>query len=228
MGSVTPSEGAQAVFHKLPSGPDKRLVEIGEGTISSCWRRIGSSFSTRCNSSSIGRARQTDSSSPSWRSSVAISITTVARVVGGAGYLAMRLKEAALTGAESPVWVQPCLPPWGRTSASAECRPWSGRAVRWSSGAILLARFSRLTNGCALECGVGFRQLRTCRRTGPGQLCAENCLFQLVNIHLAQHLCRQKLTLCEAVEDLRPAQALSPPTFIDAARRQPILRSAHK
>jgi hypothetical protein len=31
------------------------------------------------------------------------------------------------------------------------------------------ARFSRLTNGCALECGVGFRQLRTCRRTRPGQ-----------------------------------------------------------
>ena len=25
-----------------------------------------------------------------------------------------------------------------RTSASAECRHWSGRAVRWSSGAILL------------------------------------------------------------------------------------------
>jgi hypothetical protein len=23
-----------------------------------------------------------------------------------------------------------------------------------------------------LECGVGFRQLRTCRRTRPGQLCA--------------------------------------------------------
>jgi pimeloyl-ACP methyl ester carboxylesterase len=29
---VTPGEGAQALFHKLPSGPDKRLVEIGEGT----------------------------------------------------------------------------------------------------------------------------------------------------------------------------------------------------
>ena len=29
---VTPSEGAQALFHKLPSGPNKRLVEIGEGT----------------------------------------------------------------------------------------------------------------------------------------------------------------------------------------------------
>jgi pimeloyl-ACP methyl ester carboxylesterase len=29
---VTPSQGAQAVFHKLPSSPHKRLVEIGEGT----------------------------------------------------------------------------------------------------------------------------------------------------------------------------------------------------
>jgi pimeloyl-ACP methyl ester carboxylesterase len=29
---VTPSQGAQAVFHKLPSGPHKRFVEIGEAT----------------------------------------------------------------------------------------------------------------------------------------------------------------------------------------------------
>jgi pimeloyl-ACP methyl ester carboxylesterase len=29
---VTPSQGAQALFHKLPSGPNKRFVEIGEGT----------------------------------------------------------------------------------------------------------------------------------------------------------------------------------------------------
>ena len=29
---VIPSEGARAVFHKLPSSPHKRLVEIGEGT----------------------------------------------------------------------------------------------------------------------------------------------------------------------------------------------------
>jgi pimeloyl-ACP methyl ester carboxylesterase len=29
---VTPSQGAQALFDKLPSGPNKRLVEIGEGT----------------------------------------------------------------------------------------------------------------------------------------------------------------------------------------------------
>src|SRR4029077_13927876 len=53
----------------------------------------------------------------------------------------------------------------GRTSASAECGHWSKRAVRWSSCAILQA-FSRLTNGCAL--GVGFLQLRTCRRTRSG------------------------------------------------------------
>ena len=29
---VTPSQAAQALFHKLPNGPNKRLVEIGEGT----------------------------------------------------------------------------------------------------------------------------------------------------------------------------------------------------
>ena len=43
-----------------------------------------------------------------------------------------------------------------------------GCVVRLSQGSV------RLTNGCALECGVGFRQLRTCRRTRPGQLCANN------------------------------------------------------
>jgi len=31
----------------------------------------------------------------------------------------------------------------------------------------------RLTNGCALECGVGFRQMRTCRRTRSGPPHAE-------------------------------------------------------
>jgi len=36
----------------------------------------------------------------------------------------------------------------------------------------MAAKCGRLTNGCALECGVGFRQLRTCGRTRPGQLCA--------------------------------------------------------
>ena len=29
---VTLSQGAQALFHQLPSGPNKRLVEIGEAT----------------------------------------------------------------------------------------------------------------------------------------------------------------------------------------------------
>ena len=38
----------------------------------------------------------------------------------------------------SQLRLKPGLPPWGRTPASAECRHWSGRAVRWSSCAILL------------------------------------------------------------------------------------------
>jgi pimeloyl-ACP methyl ester carboxylesterase len=29
---LNPPEGAQAVFRKLPSGPDKRLIVLGEGT----------------------------------------------------------------------------------------------------------------------------------------------------------------------------------------------------
>src|SRR6478609_1938732 len=61
----------------------------------------------------------------------------------------------------------------GRTSASGEqtlVREVSPLVKRRNSA----ARFSRLTNGCALECGVGFRLLRTCRRTRPGQLCANS------------------------------------------------------
>ncbi len=57
--------------------------------------------------------------------------------------------------------------------------PARSSSVREPRGACLLSlhvapkpRFSRLTDGCALECGVGFRQLRTCRRTRPGQLWA--------------------------------------------------------
>ena len=35
----------------------------------------------------------------------------------------------------------------GRTSASAKCRHWSGRAVRWSSGAIVQAVDQRMRLG---------------------------------------------------------------------------------
>ena len=58
----------------------------------------------------------------------------------------------------------------GSSRRTRRARRCAGSARR--SGAK--ARFSRLTNGCALECGVGFRQLRTCRRTRPGQLCARS------------------------------------------------------
>jgi pimeloyl-ACP methyl ester carboxylesterase len=40
---VTPSQGAQAL-PQASSGPNKRLVEIGEGTHSLCWRRINAAF----------------------------------------------------------------------------------------------------------------------------------------------------------------------------------------
>src|ERR1700704_510539 len=53
---VTPSQAAQALFHKLPSGPNKRLVEMAREPNSLCWRRIERSFSRRCNSSSTGHA----------------------------------------------------------------------------------------------------------------------------------------------------------------------------
>ena len=43
----------------------------------------------------------------------------------------MRLKEAALTGAESPVWVQPGLPPWGPHVRFRRVQTLVRRAVRW-------------------------------------------------------------------------------------------------
>ena len=43
-------------------------------------------------------------------------------------------------------WIKPGPPPWGPTFASAECRHWSGRAVRWSSCAILLRRLVLLNH----------------------------------------------------------------------------------
>ena len=55
-------------------------------------------------------------------------------------------------------------------------RPGAGKParVRASPCGSGYATFSRLTNRCALEGGVGFRQLRMCRRTRPGQLCFMN------------------------------------------------------
>ena len=45
-----------------------------------------------------------------------------------------------VAASKCPRWVSnPDFLLGGRTSASAECRHWSGRAVRWSSGAILLS-----------------------------------------------------------------------------------------
>ena len=35
-----------------------------------------------------------------------------------------------------------------------------------------LSKVQSVDQRMRLECGVGFRQLRTCRRTRPGQLCA--------------------------------------------------------
>ena len=50
-----PSQGARALFHKLPSGPNKRFVEIGEGTHIVMLERM-QLFQERAISSSIGPA----------------------------------------------------------------------------------------------------------------------------------------------------------------------------
>ena len=48
------------------------------------------------------------------------------------------------------------------------------RILRQSSGgaAVALGKVQSVDQRMRLECGVGFRQLRTCRRTRPGELCA--------------------------------------------------------
>jgi hypothetical protein len=37
----------------------------------------------------------------------------------------------------------------------------------------MLSKVQSVDQRMRLECGVGFRQLRTCRRIRPGQLCAD-------------------------------------------------------
>ena len=55
-------------------------------------------------------------------------------------------------------------------AALRNCR----RILRQASGgaAVALGKVQSVDQRMRLECGVGFRQLRTCRRTRPGQLCA--------------------------------------------------------
>ena len=75
-------------------------------------------------------------------------------------------------------WPSPAaMPPICGKQAYGPRMPPPG-AVICSASVPTKARFSRLTNGCALECRVSFRQLRTCRRTRPGQLWAKTRLLQ--------------------------------------------------
>ena len=51
------------------------------------------------------------------------------------------------------------------------------REGRWAWPLLvlwLLSKVQSVDQRMRLECGVGFRQLRTCRRTRPGQLCARS------------------------------------------------------
>jgi hypothetical protein len=43
---------------------------------------------------------------------------------------------------------------------------------RLGGAAVALSKVQSVDERMRLECGVGFRQLRTCRRIRPGQLCA--------------------------------------------------------
>ena len=53
--------------------------------------------------------------------------------------------------------------------------------LRQASGgaAVALSKVQSVDQRMRLECGVGFRQLRTCRRTRPGQLRATCCREQM-------------------------------------------------
>jgi len=68
---AAPSQGAQALFHKLPSGPNKRFVEIGEGTYIVMREKNRMQLFRRCNSSSIGPGRFLDAGRHSaWKGSL--------------------------------------------------------------------------------------------------------------------------------------------------------------
>ena len=45
---------------------------------------------------------------------------------------------------------------------------------RLGGATVALSKVQSVDQRMRLECGVGFRQLRTCRRIRPGQLCANN------------------------------------------------------
>ncbi len=52
-------------------------------------------------------------------------------------------------------------------------------------GRLSLTKVQSVDQRMRLECGVGFRQLRTCRRICPGQLCA---CQQATSARLFDHL----------------------------------------
>ena len=51
--------------------------------------------------------------------------------------------------------------------------PPRGQRCRVAQRYPRLSKVQSVDQRMRLECGVGFRQLRTCRRTHPGQLCAD-------------------------------------------------------
>jgi hypothetical protein len=51
-----------------------------------------------------------------------------------------------------------------------------------------------------LECGVGFRQLRTCRRTRPGELCATSGNPHSVLAKIAARQTKQATVVARGVD----------------------------
>ena len=128
----------------------------------------------------------------------------------------------------------------GRTSASAECRHWSGRAVRWSSCAILLRSSARVdfyfvpATDCAsaslhwsLTLPILFRmQLRSL----PGQLSftsvVQALLISATRASLALHASENSAACVFTQSLMRPPPGLTSAHFaLMSAAQAPIDRS---
>ena len=57
----------------------------------------------------------------------------------------------------------------------------------WRGYAVALSKVQSVDQQMRLECGVDFRQLRTCRRIRPRQLCAD--------FRPNWHMCRIRMTI---------------------------------
>ena len=73
-----------------------------------------------------------------------------------------------------------------------------------------LSKVQSVDQRMRLECGVGFRQLRTCRRTRPGQLCATSGPIRQVCLQILSTLLHPPITIDRAAALSRNCRLVGP------------------